>query len=226
MDAETAALVPAEFEDSELGMIPKGWRVEIVGDCAAYLSRGVGPVYLEKDGICVLNQKCIRDHRVDFSKARRHDSAKKPINGRELQPFDVLVNSTGTGTLGRVAQIFQLPERTIVDSHVTIVRPNPETDPFFFGLNLIGREDEIEALAEGSTGQTELSRTRLGLLKIVIPSFEVQSTFGQFVRPLLFGISYNEAQSRTLAALRNTLLPRLLSGELSVADISSDPVHA
>jgi type I restriction enzyme S subunit len=217
LDPATAALFPNSFQDSEAGHIPKGWTVRPLSSHASYLSRGFGPSYLEEGGVCVLNQKCVRDHRVDFSKSRRHDSVKKPINGRVLQIYDVLVNSTGMGTLGRVAQVFHLPEETIVDSHVSIVRAAPGTDALFLGINLTSREAEIEELGEGSTGQTELSRARLGELKIIAPPLDIQKAFGETVRPLLMRISENDSQSRSLATLRDTLLPRLLSGELSVA---------
>jgi type I restriction enzyme S subunit len=219
MDAATAALFTDSFQDSDAGHIPKGWTVHTLSSLTRFLSRGIGPSYLEQGGICVLNQKCVRDHRVDFSKSRRHDAVKKPINDRALQLHDVLVNSTGMGTLGRVAQVFHLPEVAIVDSHVTIVRPAADTDPFFLGINLTGREAEIEELGEGSTGQTELSRTRLGELKIITPPFDLQKAFGAAVGPLLMRIAENETQSRTLATLRDTLLPKLLSGELSVAEV-------
>ena len=222
LDAATAALFPAHFQDSPLGHIPSGWRISSLRTLSSYLSRGIGPTYLEKDGICVLNQKCVRDHRVDFSKSRRHDFAKRPVDGRALQLHDVLVNSTGVGTLGRLAQVFHLHETTIVDSHITIVRANSETDPLFLGLNLIGREVEIEELGEGSTGQTELSRTRLGDLKIITPSSAVQRMFGAVVHPFLLRISENDKQSRALATMRDTLLPKLLSGELSVSGLRAE----
>ena len=216
LDETTAALFPDSFQESTAGHIPKGWSVRTLSSVTRYLSRGIGPSYLEHGGVCVLNQKCVRDHRVDFSKSRRHDAVKKPINDRALQLHDVLVNSTGMGTLGRVAQVFDLPEVAIVDSHVTIVRPASDTDPFFLGINLTEREAEIEELGEGSTGQTELSRTRLGELKIITPSFDLQQAFGVVVGPLLMRIAENETQSRTLATLRDTLLPKLISGERRV----------
>jgi len=215
LDPDAASRFPDSFQDSEVGHIPKGWTVRPLSSHACYLSRGFGPSYLEQGGVCVLNQKCVHDHRVDYSKSRRHDSVKKPINGRVLQTYDVLVNSTGMGTLGRVAQAFHLPEETIVDSHVTIVRAEVDTDALFLGINLTSREAEIEELGEGSTGQTELSRARLGELKIIAPPLDLQKAFGVTVRPLLMRISENESQSRTLATLRDTLLPKLLSGELS-----------
>ena len=81
-----------------------------------------------------------------------------------------MVNSTGTGTLGRTAQYKDELENVTVDSHVTIVRPSEQIYPAFLGYALQYRQPNIEALAEGSTGQTELSRTRLGD-EITIPVF-------------------------------------------------------
>ena len=209
-------LFPASFVDSELGEVPKGWRVAPLGDLAGYISRGVGPAYIDAGGILVLNQKCIRDRRVDFSKARRHDASKKAIEDRRLRVLDIVINSTGVGTLGRVAQIWDLPEEAIVDSHVSIVRAAEGTDPWFLGVMLLGREIEIEALGEGSTGQTELSRARLSELPCLAPSAEVQHSFGQQVAPMLARITEGERESRSLAALRDALLPKLISGELWV----------
>lgn len=217
MDEQTAALFPATFQDSALGEIPKGWSVKPLSELCSYLSRGIGPAYLEAGGVLVLNQKCIRDHRVNPDLGRRHNDEKKSIKGRLVEQFDVLVNSTGVGTLGRVAQVLQLSEPTIVDSHVTIVRAANGIDSHYLGVNLTGRESEIEELGEGSTGQTELSRVRLGTLPVLTPPPEVQNAFGQFARPIFDRIAANENQSRTLATLRDTLLPKLLSGETKVS---------
>jgi type I restriction enzyme S subunit len=211
-----ADLFPDSFEDSELGEIPNGWKVTTLRDLASQLSRGISPAYVETGGICVLNQKCIRDRRVDFSKARRHDCSKKSTDGRTLHVLDILVNSTGVGTLGRIAQLWHLPESAIIDSHVTVIRAAKDVDPWFLGISLIGRETDVEAFGEGSTGQTELSRTRLGELACLLPPEVLQASFGKLVGPLLTRLSVNEQASNTLAALRDTLLPKLISGELRV----------
>ncbi|MCE5182155.1 MAG: restriction endonuclease subunit S [Betaproteobacteria bacterium] len=218
LDAATAALFPAHFQESTLGHIPQGWRVVALHELTSYLSRGIGPAYIDAGGVCVLNQKCVRDHRVDFSKARQHDPLKKTIEGRTLQLFDILVNSTGVGTLGRVAQVMHLSGEAIVDSHLTVVRAANEVDAIFLGIALMLRENDIEELGEGSTGQTELSRTRLGGLLLVTPPPQLQKAFGSAVQPLLKRIAENDLQSCTLATLRDTLLPKMLSGELSVAE--------
>ena len=141
-----------------------GWQANKLGEVCSFLNRGVSPKYLEVGGICVLNQKCVRDHRVSYEPSRRHDvRAKKVGSERLIQVGDVLVNSTGTGTLGRVAQVLENPpEPTTVDSHVTIVRPTPgRFYPEFFGYMLMVIEDAIKEAGEGCGGQTELARSIL-----------------------------------------------------------------
>lgn len=127
-----------------------------------YLSRGISPAY-DTDGVVVLNQKCIRDNRVDLSHSRMTNPNKKRISDdKYLQQYDVVVNSTGVGTLGRVAQIKQLDQPITVDSHVTIVRPDlNKYDPLYFGYAMFFAQPQIERMGDGATGQTELSKTRL-----------------------------------------------------------------
>ena len=142
----------------------KGWQTKNLGGVCSFLNRGVSPKYVEKGGIAVLNQRCVRDHRVSFEVGRRHDvKAKSVSNERLIQAGDVLVNSTGTGTLGRVAQLRENPpEPTTVDSHVTIVRPSPGLFfQEFFGYMLRDIEDELKESGEGCGGQTELNRSVL-----------------------------------------------------------------
>jgi type I restriction enzyme S subunit len=112
-----------------------------------------------------------------------------------------------------------LPEPAILDTHVTVVRPN-KTDAtvHFLGIEILGREAEIAALAEGSTGQTELSRSRLGALKVTVPPPEIQKRFDALVGPLRASMAVNDDQAATLAEVRNALLPKLLSGELRIRD--------
>ena len=218
MDAQTAALFPDSFEESELGMVPKGWSWSTLAECTSYLNRGISPKYVEEGGIPVINQKCIRDFSVDFSKARRHDPALRKIDGRELKQGDVLVNSTGVGTLGRVAQLLILDEPTIVDSHVTVVRAGQKINSEYLGCFMQWKQPTIEDMGEGSTGQTELSRQKLGQLEMLQPGEKTLLAFKELVNPLKDRISLNEKSIRSLATLRDTLLPRLISGQLRLPE--------
>jgi len=146
------------------GGMREGWQIRKLGDVCSLLNRGVSPAYLDKGGVCVLNQKCIRNHEVSYEPARRHDdAAKKFTEERFIQRGDVLVNSTGTGTLGRVAQVRNEPEEdTTVDSHVTIVRAKPGLFHLeFFGYMLVVIEEAIKEAGDGCGGQTELARSVL-----------------------------------------------------------------
>lgn len=216
----TAALFPDSMQESELGEIPKGWAVSALGSVTNYLSRGISPKYLENGGVLVLNQKCIRDFRVDESKGRRHDPTQRKIDGRALELGDVLVNSTGVGTLGRVAQVLCLSELTIVDSHVTVVRASHQLNASYLGQYFIWKHPDIEAMGDGSTGQTELSRAKLSELPVLTPRENILKAFDNLISPLNNEISANDRESLKLTGLRSTLLPKLLSGELSVSDVS------
>ena len=218
MTEELAALFPDGFEESPLGMAPRGWSASTLGECCSYLNRGISPKYLEEGGVLVINQKCVRDFAIDLSKARRHDPSQRKIDGRELAIGDVLVNSTGVGTLGRVAQVLDLPEPAIVDSHVTVIRSGAVISWPYLGLALMRMQPAIEAMGEGTTGQTELSRGKLAELKLLVPSEAVLQAFDEVVMPLKHRISENAKQAQTLATLRDTLLPRLISGQLRLPD--------
>jgi type I restriction enzyme S subunit len=198
--------------------IPEGWEVKDLIDLTTMLARGISPKYIAENGISVLNQKCVRNKAIDFSFARRHDNDAKNAASKLIQTGDVLVNSTGVGTLGRVAIVKRLEESlTTVDSHVTIVRIDPEkANQLFIGHSLLEKQDEIEKFGEGSTGQTELSRENLGNLKLIVPPKDLQLVFEDFYRPLVLKMANNETENQHLAQLRDWLLPMLMNGQVKV----------
>jgi type I restriction enzyme S subunit len=206
------------MQPSELGEIPVGWEVKLLSDVTIYLSRGITPAYVEEGGVMVLNQRCVRDGWINTEPARRHDVETRKIEGRELKAGDVLVNSTGMGTLGRVAQALALDSATVVDSHITVVRAEPsQVSSEYLGVCLRLKEREIEHMAEGSTGQTELSRAKLGELPVIVPDDGVLRLFTEVVADLNSKRALNWGESLSLTLARDTLLPKLMSGEFRVA---------
>ena len=110
-----------------------------------------------------------------------------------------MVNSTGQGTLGRVAQFLKLDSPATVDSHITIVRPTPDlVFPEYLGYVLKGRQNEIELLAEGSTGQTELSKLKLANLSIDLPPLDQQKKIANILGSLDEKIELNRRMNETL----------------------------
>lgn len=175
-------------------------------DLTSLISRGIAPRYVSNDGITVLNQKCIRDWTVSYFNSRQTE--KNKINGTDkmLQEGDILICSTGVGTLGRVAQINTLNQPTTVDSHVSIVRPETKkVNPFFLGYILKKSEKLIESLAEGSTGQTELSRTKLQEIEFKLPSREIQDEVVGIIENYDSKIENNNKIIKNLEATAQTI---------------------
>ncbi len=211
---------PGWEETAVVDGVPEGWEKRPLGDksITVLITRGYQPKYNEESTCRVINQRCIRYHKIDFELTRGNDEYKRPITRAErfVRFGDVLVNSTGIGTLGRVAQVYQELEKHTVDSHVTIVRPNDTIDIDFFGLSMLNLEREIEHLGEGATGQTELSRHRLAKLDFLIPEKNIQANFSEFVHPMRKQITTLLSQNQLLKDARDSLLPRLMSGRIEV----------
>ena len=91
-----------------------------------------------------------------------HDTLKKKVPPeRYVKPDDILINSTGAGTAGRIAQIEDVPSATTIDGHMILIRSNGKVTQKFLGYALKAHQWEVLQLDEGSTGQTELNRDRL-----------------------------------------------------------------
>lgn len=196
------------------GTAPKEWRNVILDNITSLVTRGIAPKYSDDSDQTVINQKCIRNHMIDLSLARKH--TPKTINEKWLQYGDLLINSTGTGTLGRTAQVWFEPKNLTVDSHVTIARPAKENLIFYIGLWGISNEKEIESLHTGSTGQTELPRERVKAMELLLPDNETLDRFNAIIAPMAAAIVSNQEENQRLAEIRDALLPKLMSGELVV----------
>lgn len=199
------------------GTVPDEWKNVTLEDITTLVSRGITPKYADDTGQIVINQKCIRNHMIDLSFARSH--RPKVINNKWLQFGDLLINSTGDGTLGRAAQVWFQPKNLTVDSHVTIARPAKENLIFYIGLWGILHEKEIESLHIGSTGQTELPRDRVKAMELLLPDNDTLDRFNALITPMATAIVANQEENNRLAALRDAILPKLMSGKIDVSAI-------
>jgi len=203
---------------SPLGEIPQGWEVKKLGDISSYINRGITPRYDEEGDSVVINQKCVRDQRLSLEAARRQSKA---IPSEKQVCFgDVLINSTGVGTLGRVAQVYETLEDCTVDTHVTIARAARDTDLDFYGCCLLSLQETFERLGIGATGQTELGRAAISDIEVVVPSANLQRQFGEAARGMRLAAMTYGKQIQNLRRTRDLLLPRVLSGQLAVDAIS------
>ena len=137
--------------------LPGGWAWTRLGRIATYIQRGKSPTYAAEGGVPVVSQKCVRWEGLDLAPARMitAESLVKYEADRFLQNGDLLWNSTGTGTIGRVALAVDPPEGLVCDGHVTVVRC-PQVDPRYVQLwlrsdHVFGR---IEDDASGATNRS------------------------------------------------------------------------
>lgn len=209
-----------EFVESELGLIPKGWRMGQLDELCNFISRGLTPKYDENSDELILGQTCVRNNIVTLNNARKHKPKVK--NEKWVKQWDVLLNSTGIGSLGRVGIVYFQMDNVAIDSHITVVRTSTPLYRHYVGRNLLSRQLEIENMAVGSTGQTELPRDRVKSMPIIIPSNDVMDNFNHLIEPMAISMYRNIIESRRLATLRDTLLPRLMSGEIKVKEIENE----
>lgn len=199
------------------GIEPKEWETVNLEKITSLISRGIAPKYSDNSDQIVINQKCIRNHMIDLSQARTH--TPKVINEKWLRFGDLLINSTGDGTLGRTAQVWFQPQNITVDSHVTVVRPAKENLIFYIGLWGVLHEREIESLHTGSTGQTELPKERVKALELHLPDNGTLDRFNTLIAPMAAAIVSIQNENNKLAILRDALLPKLMSGEIDVSAV-------
>lgn len=198
MDEATASLFPDSFEESELGLVPRGWRVGAFSDVCA-ISSGKRP-----------------PDRSDTAT----DECSIPLYGgaglmgyTSASLFDVPKVVTGrVGTLGKVHIAY--PPFWASDN-VLVVTPKDKS-LFTVVLHWL-RSVDVLALNRGST-QPLLTQRDLGAQLGVIPPCSVVSEFEEVMAPLYRLIREQEQQAQTLSTLRDTLLPRLISGQLRLPE--------
>lgn len=149
------------------------WNEIRLGDLCTFISRGITPQYVDV-GTPVINQKCIRNNKVDLSLCKFTDTTQKIKNEKYVEYGDILINSTGAGTLGRVAIYKHHLDSVSADGHVTILHTRGNVNSAYLGYYLHSIEPLIENLGRGSTNQMELSPTDLKRIKIVLPFLDTQ----------------------------------------------------
>jgi type I restriction enzyme S subunit len=153
------------------------------------IQRGSAPVYLadgDEPTASVLGQSCQRPGGGFDAKRMRAHVGPVPTKGR-IRGQEVVINSTGTGTLGRVALVPMLPpDRPVfADTHVTILavdrrRCDPRFIAYTLGLRAVARFAD-EALSVGSTKQRELNATAIATHRIHCPEAEAQRKIADFL---------------------------------------------
>ena len=169
--------------DEELPFeLPDGWAwVRLQTCCQKEIKRGKSPKYAESSDTLVFAQKCNTKYdgiNMELALYLDESTLVKYPNDEYMQDKDTVINSTGTGTLGRVGIYRKTDNRrgkpVVPDSHVTVIRANNEISAEYLYFFLKAYQQELEKLGEGSTNQKELKPLTLKNLIVALPPYAEQ----------------------------------------------------
>ena len=216
MDVETAALFPNSLQESELGPIPKGWTAGSLADLAVLNARSWNARTAPEE---VLYVDLAGVKANVFDRPQRYGFADAPSRARrELRDGDTLVGTVrpGNGSFGFVSE----PEIGLTGSTgCAVLSPGDPSSTSFIYLCATRPEniDRLSTLADGGAYPAVRPEV-VHRTPCVIPTAEVLKAFEAFASPLLRKAAANAKRAALLADIRDTMLPRLLSGRLRLPE--------
>jgi type I restriction enzyme, S subunit len=219
MGEATATVFPDDFEESALGLVPRGWRVSTVGSVVATVGGGTPDTkdasYWEPAEHCWTTPKDLSGIGapvlLDTERKLSAKGVAKISSG--LLPTGTLLMSS-RAPIGYLA-IAQTP-MAINQGYIAML-PGSALPPFYMLFWCRQNMETIKSHANGSTFM-EISKKAFRPLPILVPPTSVVAEFVRIGEALFARLVENERQSQTLAALRDTLLPRLISGQLRLPE--------
>ncbi len=216
MDEATAALFPDALEEMELGAVPKGWQPMPLAEAFEFnpsrpLKKGVLAPYLDMASVATSG------HRTDAPITRELGSGAKFRNGDTL-----LARITPCLENGKAAFVDFLADQQIGwgSTEFLVMRPKGSL-PDYFAYLLCKHQPFLDFAIQsmvGTSGRQRIQNEALGRYRIAVPPNTVGAAFGQLVSPIQSSIAAKDEQAKTLATIRDTLLPRLISGQLRLPE--------
>jgi type I restriction enzyme S subunit len=204
---------------------PPEWPTKTIYEACQIVSRGTAPVYVENSTVLAIGQRCVREFGLQPEEARFHDQ-RSMTRVLKACKRDVLLNSTGTGTIGRSC-IFNADGTYIIDGHVTLLRSDPDQlDGRWLNALLQSPQGQLHLETQcysGSTNQVELSRERLSATSIPLPSLPEQRRIAEIFDTIDEAIQKTEALISKLKAMKQGLLHDLLTRGLDKNGKLRDP---
>ena len=211
MDEATAALFPDGFEESELGLVPRGWRVKPLDDVANFLNGLALQKFPPTDDAWLPV--------IKIAQLRKGDTVGADRAGRNLKPEYVIQNGdvlfSWSGSLE--VEVWCGGEGAL-NQHLFKVTSDKYPKWFYYLWTKHHLEHFRQIAASKATTMGHIQRAHLSQAKVVVPPDDFVSAVGECFGPLLDRWIATALQAQTLATLRDTLLPRLISGQLRLPE--------
>ncbi|EEZ4360253.1 TPA: restriction endonuclease subunit S [Escherichia coli] len=217
LPAEIRSLFPSEFEETELGWVPKGWESETFDSFCDLIQSGGTPSRKETsfwDGGTIkwLSSGEVKGKIVLDTKEKITDIGLLNSSSKLWEKYTTVVAMYGA-TAGEVCIIGDK-----MAANQACCGLYSKTFPFFVYNFVCNKANELASKATGSA-QQNLNKLIISTTKFICPSNDIITIFEDNVTPLFMKWFSNSSENNTLTALRDTLLPKLISGELSVEDL-------
>ena len=212
MDADTAALFPDCFEESELGLVPKGWKVGVLGEIADTVRKQVSPTELHSDlhylGLEHIPRQSLS--LTEWGDASGLESAKAAF-------------SEGDILFGKLRPYFHkvviAPFNGVCSTDILVCRPKKATYYGLVAMHLFSvRLVEYASRLSNGAKMPRINWKDIAAYTICIPPSTIAVEYSKAVSQLFAKLTANVHIAQTLSTLRDTLLPRLISGQLRLPD--------
>ena len=210
-----------EMQESELGPIPVGWEISTLKNLTVKIGSGATPrggsgVYLDEGTALIRSQNVYDSEFVWDGLARISDEAAEQLRNVEVKKEDVLLNITGASILRTCVVVPEvLPAR--VNQHVAIIRANSGISSRYIHLHLLQQKTKDYLMALDAGGSREaVTKGHIELVPILKPPLNVLARFDTVTSSIYLEIEQLSSQIRALASIRDILLPKLMSGVISV----------
>ena len=198
--------------------LPAGWKLITVNDYVEVIGKGPSLNYdFQGQKYPVINQSCIRNGEIELEKVLYAQELNANKEYCYLKSNDILINSMGQGTLGRVSKNVSIKnERFIIHNCITFLRAKKKLSQFQLYYFISSKQSYFISVSQGSTGQTTLKQSLVGDLEINLPANSILNSFNNIIEPIWNQMGLLKNQNSNLKQSRDILLPRLMSGTINV----------
>lgn len=230
LSPEIQALFPSEFEDSELGMIPKGWAAGCLGDFTkvqggfAYKSK----TFIEVGYPVVKIKNIIGDGTIKLADCQCIDDDLASATQKfKLSNGDVLMAMTGA-TVAKSGLFVSDGRTSYLNQRVARFKSSLDIETNFFTYLNVNQPSVFNTIVKTAHGsaQPNISAKGIEQTSAVVPSVDTISAFENIASNLFDKVISNNTQNVTLAKLRDRLLPKLISGQISVGEATQELAEA
>ncbi|EMK8284673.1 restriction endonuclease subunit S [Escherichia coli] len=221
LPAEIRSLFPSEFEETELGWVPKGWKIDNIGGLSDKIFSGGTPNTSTEEywngALNWFSSGETRNALIIETEKKITATGVKNSSTRLSVAGDILIASAGQGHTRGQTSLNTID--TYINQSVVCIRPIKPSYSTWLYFNLSSRYTEMRAISDSHSLRGSLTTKLISSMKVASPTDELISLFDINCSVFISKIKNNLELSRELKKLRDTLLPKLISGELSLEDL-------